>query len=1237
MRTAREVLTTSLRGARAVDRAVCGSRCSSYTSCGLYPPSFSSASVPASNSDPLAMKQAGLELQAGDLVQHPCPVIGMAVHSSRFLHHPRIRRATLSTYVPCQGGKTAISRLGGPSMQHWSVRSVQMASCFHGDDHPLDSCVENNYEAVFSRDYESAVTQHDREVLDSCIESVSSHESPIDVSSGTGVMPAAGFSEATSDLDTCLEYRTAPDRDAGTSSPGARNGIETGPATSAAHKDDKLGNAIGMASVRIAGAGPRRMNSRAQSTIPEVNSLERHGGSRVSEPNPFEELQSIASQKGNVVAALSGSAKVSRQPQVPMDMRVLNLPTIEKARREALGASMEDGAVFHQNGVAIASDDMEGESQHPNQVVSRTTLADIRGASSESSLRAGRAKKAAGKAERVENASEVPAFASQDEDRASGTNLARGSDIGGTEGVPLTDAELGFHDITTDELEYLESVLVVETVDEAKRVAKKLQALTARYHACDTEVKDIEVREDSPCVAGVVTCISIYCGPDVDFSTDEMEGRSCIWVDTMNPEVLLEFKEYFEDPNVLKVWHNYGFDRHVLANHGIHLQGFGGDTLHMARLLDSSKLGSGSGYALDQLTRDEKIMQYSPTTVRPKTGMKEKFSRPNVLKNGTLGKKMVLPSVEELQEDPRTRLQWIHYSALDAEATWQLRESLHRALAMKRVEENVVTAHYGINNLWDLYEGVWRPFGEILTDMEKRGIKVNRAYLEEIEARAADDLKSLHEDLKDWIVAHCPEAYYMNSTSDEQLRVLFFGGMPNKHVPGKRVPRSRVIEIANPAVHADGKCNLSVWDPKRQAFKKKNTKNAKLEIKTVTKDVSQLVLDSFTDAGWPAVSESALKHMLGVNAAKIGGDMDEESLAKSMFYQAFNGGKDGISACKALSDIINIKRVETLCSGFILPLQGVSKGGGNTVDENDRIHCSMNLNTETGRLSARRPNLQNQPALEKDIYKIRSAFVAEEGNTLIVADYGQLELRLLAHVTSCESMLKAFRAGGDFHSRTALGMYPHIGKAVEDGDCLLEWDWAQGDPPVPLLKDLFAAERRKAKTLNFSIAYGKTAHGLAHDWEVSKEEAEETLQKWYSDRPEVKAWQEARFREATEVQEVSTLLGRKRQLPGAISKKRPQVGHAMRASINTPIQGGAADVVCLAMIEISRDKVLEGLGWQMLLQIHDEVILEGPKESAEEALERVKHLMQHPFGGVNLLQVDLNVDANCASDWYSAK
>jgi len=119
----------------------------------------------------------------------------------------------------------------------------------------------------------------------------------------------------------------------------------------------------------------------------------------------------------------------------------------------------------------------------------------------------------------------------------------------------------------------------------------------------------------------------------------------------------------------------------------------------------------------------------------------------------------------------------------------------------------------------------------------------------------------------------------------------------------------------------------------------------------------------------------------------------------------------GIDISIALTNWLEYKRIETLLQTFIIPLQSA-------VDKNSRIHCSMNMNTETGRISARRPNLMNQPAYDK--YQIRKSFHAKEGCMFIVADYGQLELRVLAHMTNCKSMINAFKSGGDFHSRTAI-------------------------------------------------------------------------------------------------------------------------------------------------------------------------------------------------------------------------
>ena len=292
--------------------------------------------------------------------------------------------------------------------------------------------------------------------------------------------------------------------------------------------------------------------------------------------------------------------------------------------------------------------------------------------------------------------------------------------------------------------------------------------------------------------------------------------------------------------------------------------------------------------------------------------------------------------------------------------------------------------------------------------------------------------------------------------SDLQRRQLLFAPMENT-TTGEKLERSKEFKLLN--------VDQIIEEGKSKALKHTSFTIDGLGIPPL----------SLSKNGWPQVGNPILRELCGYPR----GSKPKYGRA----FEFFGGGDAGREACEAIDNLCEHGSVSTLLNTFILPLQEM-------VDSNQRIHASMNINTETGRLSCRRPNLQNQPALEKDRYKIRKSFTADQGNKLIVADYGQLELRLLGHITNCRSMIDAFEKGGDFHSRTAIGMYPAISEAIARKEVILEWDYTKGDPPAPLIKDVYTTERRRAKVLNFSIAYGKTAMGLAKDWDVSKEEAQ---------------------------------------------------------------------------------------------------------------------------------------------------
>ncbi|XP_062077767.1 DNA polymerase I A, chloroplastic/mitochondrial-like isoform X1 [Humulus lupulus] len=780
-------------------------------------------------------------------------------------------------------------------------------------------------------------------------------------------------------------------------------------------------------------------------------------------------------------------------------------------------------------------------------------------------------------------------------------------------------------------------VFVVNCVPVAKKV---VWMLTTWYrhlvHVCDTEVANIDVKQETPVDHGEIICFSIYCGPEADFGN----GKSCIWVDVLDgggKEILAEFAPFFEDPSIKKVWHNYSFDHHIVENYGLKVAGFHADTMHMARLWDSSRRAKG-GYSLEALTSDSKVMSgaqlYNEKELIGKVSMKTIFGKKKLKKDGSAGKITTVAPVDVLQREER--IPWICYSALDAITTLKLYESLRKQLSNKAWTINGEAARG--KSMFDFYQKYWQPFGELLVKMETEGMLVDRAYLAEVEKIAKREQEVAVNRFRKWASMYCPDAKYMNVGSDTQLRQLLFGGIQNSKDPNVSLPAKKTLKIPN--------IDKVIEEGKKAPTKFRNI--------TLNKIDADLPAEVFTASGWPSVSISALKILAGKVSAEfdfmdyaegsLSSDDSEDDVevltddvAEKQEQQklaAFEDEAEGKEACHAIAALCEVCAIDSLISNFILPLQGSNISG-----KDGRIHCSLNINTETGRLSARRPNLQNQPALEKDRYKIRQAFIAAPGNSLIVADYGQLELRILAHLANCKSMLDAFKAGGDFHSRTALNMYPHIREAVDKKQVLLEWDPQPGEdkPPVPLLKDAFASERRKAKMLNFSIAYGKTPVGLSRDWKVSVEEAKETVALWYKERQEVLIWQDKRKKEAHEEGCVRTLLGRARWFPSLVGASYSQRGHIERAAINTPVQGSAADVAMCAMLEISTNKQLKELGWRLLLQVHDEVILEGPSESAEVAKAIVNECMSKPFNGRNILNVDLAVDAKCAQNWYAAK
>lgn len=274
-----------------------------------------------------------------------------------------------------------------------------------------------------------------------------------------------------------------------------------------------------------------------------------------------------------------------------------------------------------------------------------------------------------------------------------------------------------------------------------------------------------------------------------------------------------------------------------------------------------------------------------------------------------------------------------------------------------------------------------------------------------------------------------------------------------------------------------------------------------------------------------------------------------------------------------------------------------------------RVHTSFNQTVAaTGRLSSSNPNLQNIPIRDESSRDIRRAFIAEKGCKFVSADYSQVELRLMAHLSQDPHLVEAFKLGQDIHAATAAKIYK-----VD-------------------LSEVTSDMRRKAKTANFGIIYGISVFGLSERLNIPRGEAKELIEGYFENYPAVKEYMDSCIAKATENGYVETLYDRKRYLPDIHSRNRNVRGYAERNAINTPIQGTAADIIKIAMINIAKRMKKEELKSKMLIQVHDELNFNVPNNE----LETMQTLIREEMENAAQLTVPLRVDIGVADNWLDA-
>ncbi len=274
------------------------------------------------------------------------------------------------------------------------------------------------------------------------------------------------------------------------------------------------------------------------------------------------------------------------------------------------------------------------------------------------------------------------------------------------------------------------------------------------------------------------------------------------------------------------------------------------------------------------------------------------------------------------------------------------------------------------------------------------------------------------------------------------------------------------------------------------------------------------------------------------------------------------------------------------------------------------IHTTFNnMITTTGRLSSTNPNLQNIPVREDEGREIRKVFIPREGNVLIDADYSQIELRLIAHFSGCKELIAAYNNDEDVHAVTASQVFG-----------------------VPL-NEVTAKMRREAKAVNFGIIYGISEFGLSKNIGVSVKTAKEYIEKYFERYSEIKEYMESNVDFARKNGYVATLTGRKRYIKEINSSNYNMRQFGERAAMNMPLQGSSADIIKIAMVNIHKRLAEKGLKTKLILQVHDELILDAPESEREEAARILKYEMENAVK----LNVPLKVDVHYGKNWYEAK
>ena len=639
------------------------------------------------------------------------------------------------------------------------------------------------------------------------------------------------------------------------------------------------------------------------------------------------------------------------------------------------------------------------------------------------------------------------------------------------------------------------------------------------------------------------------------------------------------FKEVYESDKILKVGQNLKYDLEVLRNYDIHLAGPMWDTM-IAHYLIQPELKHGIDYIA------ETMLNYQKIHTEELIGKKGK----NQLSFRDLAPQKVY-----------------EYACEDADIALQLKNLLEPELKNKNCE--------------NLFYKIEMPLMQVLAEMEINGVCIDANSLKEISSIFSNRLKEAEKE----IYEIAGEEF--NISSPKQVGDILFGKLkiidnPKKSKSWQYVTNEKELEEIKESHVIVGKILeyrklnsiLTERTKKKPAIQQtpdlfgfeSNEDNGNSEKQLshleVSKQMNELEKEIFNLAGekFKIMSPKQVGTIL-FDKMKI---VDNPKKTETWQYVTNEEILQQVkSKHEIVEKILNYRETEKLIGTYVdaLPTLVNKKTG--------HIHTSFNQTiTATGRLSSSNPNLQNIPVRGEDGKEIRKVFVPEPGCLFFSADYSQIELRVMAHLSGDENMINVFKNGKDLHAATAATIYKkNIDEVTRD-------------------------ERTKSKRANFGIIYGITVFGLAERLGISREESKQLIEGFFETFPKVKDYMDKAIEEAREKEYVETLLGRRRYLKDINSHNATVRGFAERNAINAPIQGTAADIIKVAMIRIFQRFKAENIRSKMILQVHDELNFSVYPDEKERVQQIVIEEMQNAIE----LKVPLIADCGFGTNWLEA-